>query len=175
VSELDAYQTSQSDKKPSKAQKGKSKQNTDSEISDQDAFLKSEVRKLKIEDTHVFEVSYRLYTTLDVKGITKVNHPKFDNFDVLQEWIPNDGYIAVDEVDGQRYYVVDLCKIILAPNRSGTTTLSGGSIQVVFDISTDKTVDTFFGTMYIKKEVNKQLSIQPFTIDAGLVGNWVEA
>jgi len=145
------------------------------EIENADIFVKPIVNEREIEGEKVFEVSFRIYTQVDVEGISDSNYPNFNDFDVLRAWTPSGRRMAKERYNGKDYYTADLRKYLLLPKRSGKITIDKGSIEVVFEFETGRVRESFFGPVPEKMEIKKTLEIESFTIDAGLVGDWKAA
>lgn len=146
------------------------------EIKDKDAFIKTIVEEEEIDGEKVFEVSLRLYLgeNTDISGISSISafkEPDFSKFRILNSWTP-DRRMAKIKDDGKIYYAADIRKYLLLPKQSGKIDIDGGHFDLILSIKTGEVEQTFFGPVEKEVEIKKTIEIQPFTIDAGLVGDW---
>ncbi|MDL2215073.1 BatD family protein [Dysgonomonas sp. OttesenSCG-928-M03] len=144
------------------------------ELEKADIFVKSIVNESEIDGNKVFEVTYRLYATVNISGVADAEYPDFKDFDILRSWtLGRSMYLG--EYEGRKYNIVDLKKYILLPRKSGETTVSGGKVEVVFSTKTGRVKNSFFGPVPETVDVSKSFDLESFTIDAGLVGDWSAA
>lgn len=138
-------------------------------ISDSSAFIRTIVEKVRVGETDAFYVAFRLYTTLELDDIGDMDFPSFDGFRVEPQGL---GDMTYERYQGNTYYAVDMKRVLLFPEKSGTVSISGGHAEIVFLIESDEVEETFWGPVRKKVRVKKSLPIKPFTIDVGLVGDW---
>lgn len=162
--------------KEEKKSAGKKQKNI--EIKDKDAFIQTFVEKQEIDDEKVIEVTLRVYISdrVDINGIHStptIMEPDFSEFRIIRSWTPRPKKLFKTEYEGKSYYAADIRKFLLLPKRSGKIEIKdAGYIDIVFGVKTGETEESFFGTVEKQIEVKKTLTVKPFTIDAGLVGDW---
>ncbi|MDL2215074.1 BatD family protein [Dysgonomonas sp. OttesenSCG-928-M03] len=142
-----------------------SSSSTTGNISSTDAFIRAIVSKTKIREQEAFVVTFRFYTTLDVRDIGKIEFPEFDGFMVEDQDLPGARQLAMEHYNGRNYYAVDLRRTLLFPQRSGQITIPQGKIEMIFNVRSGKTVDTFFGPQYVMTDVKKTLTTSPLNIN----------
>jgi len=144
------------------------------EIKDQDAFIKAIVEEEEIDGEKVFDVTLRLYVTDNISGISRISSSKEPDFSAFQiaGRGTSDRRMYRTEYEGKSYYTADIRQYILIPKRSGKVDIDGGSFNIVFRIKTGEVEQSFFGPVEKEVEVEKTLEIDPFSINAGLVGDW---
>ena len=134
-------------------------------ISSSDAFIRAIVSKSKVSEQESFVVTFRFYTTLEVRDIGKIEFPEFDGFMVEEQPLPATRQMTFEHYNGRNYYAVDLRRTLLFPQRSGKITIPSGKIEMVFNVRSGKTVQTFFGPQYVMTDVKKTMTTSPLTID----------
>jgi len=138
---------------------------TSANISSTDAFIRAIPSKTKIREQEAFVVTFRFYTTLQVLDIGKIEFPEFDGFMVEDQELSPNRQMQMEHYNGRNYYVVDLRRTLLFPQRTGKITIPAGKIEMLFNIRTNKTVNTFFGPQYVMTDVKKTLTSSPLAIN----------
>lgn len=134
-------------------------------INSSDAFIRAIVSKSKVSEQESFVVTFRFYTTLEVRDIGKIEFPEFDGFMVEEQPLAATRQMTMEHYNGRNYYAVDLRRTLLFPQRSGKITIPSGKIEMVFNVRSGKTVQTFFGPQYVMTDVKKTMTTAPLTID----------
>lgn len=134
-------------------------------INSTDAFIRAIVSKSKVSEQESFVVTFRFYTTLEVRDIGKIEFPEFDGFMVEEQPLTPTRQMVFEHYNGRNYYAVDLRRTLLFPQRSGKITIPSGKIEMVFNVKSGKTVQTFFGPQYVMTDVKKTMTTSPLTID----------
>lgn len=134
-------------------------------ISSSDAFIRAIVSKAKVYEQEAFVVTFRFYTTLEVRDIGKIEFPEFDGFMVEDQDLPPTRQLKMEHYNGRNYYSVDLKRSLLFPQRSGKMTIPSGKIEMVFNVRSGKSVQTFFGPQYVMTDVKKVMMTNPLTIN----------
>lgn len=60
---------------------------------------------------------------------------------------------------------IDVKKTLLFPQRSGKITIPSGTMEIVFEVSSGRKVQTFFGSQDVMTEAKKILKTTPVTVD----------
>lgn len=134
-------------------------------IKPSDAFIRAIVSKSKVSEQESFVVTFRFYTTLEVRDIGKIEFPEFEGFMVEEQPMSATRQMTFEHYNGRNYYAVDLRRTLLFPQRSGKITIPSGKIEMVFNVRSGKTVQTFFGPQYVMTDVKKTMTTSPLTID----------
>lgn len=134
-------------------------------ISSSDAFIRAIVSKTKVYDQEAFTVTFRFYTTLDVRDIGNVEFPEFNGFMVEDQELPANKQLQLDHYNGRNYYAVDLKRSLLFPQKTGEMSIPSGKIEMVFRVPSSRVVNTIMGPQYIMSDVKKTLITNPVKID----------
>lgn len=134
-------------------------------ISSSDAFIRAIVSKAKVYEQEAFVVTFRFYTTLEVRDLGKIEFPEFVGFMVEDQDLPPTRQLKMEHYNGRNYYAVDLKRSLLFPQRSGLITIPSGKIEMVFNVRSGKTVQTFFGPQQVMTDVKKVMTTNPLNIN----------
>lgn len=134
-------------------------------IKPSDAFIRAIVSKTKIREQEAFVVTFRFYTTLEVRDIGKIEFPEFDGFMVEDQDLPGTRQLSFEHYNGRNYYSVDLRRTLLFPQHAGQITIPAGKLEMVFNVRSGKVVDTFFGPQYVMTDVKKTLTTAPIKVN----------
>ena len=134
-------------------------------ITSNDAFIRAIVSKTKIYEQEAFVVTFRFYTTLEVRDIGKIEFPEFEGFMVEDQELPPTRQLQMEHYNGRNYYAVDIKKSLLFSQRSGKVTIPAGKMEMVFHVKSGKSVQTFFGPQYVMTDVKKLLTSSPVVIE----------
>lgn len=134
-------------------------------VSAHDAFIRAIVSKNSMYEQEGFTVTFRLYTTLNITDLGKIEFPEFEGFMVEEIDIPSNQQLQMERFDGRNYYTADLKKTLLFPQRSGRITIPPGRLEMVFSVPSGRRVSTFFGTQEVMADVKKTLVTNPLAIN----------
>lgn len=136
----------------------------DDAVTDIKAFVKTIVSKNRVNLSDTLMITYRLYTTHDIHRIISSDFPSVTDFystNITRSRQP----FAQEEIDGVKYKVVDLRRLILQSRNIGRKTIGEGQITVEYAIPTGRKVRDLWGDVYdetIRSE--KTLTIDPAII-----------
>lgn len=156
-----AAQNSQQDRGGQTSSSSSTAQN----ISSSDAFIRAIVSKSKVYEQEAFVVTFRFYTTLEVRDLGKIEFPEFVGFMVEDQDLPPTRQLKMEHYNGRNYYAVDLKRSLLFPQRSGQITIPSGKIEMVFNVRSGKTVQTFLGPQQVMTDVKKVMTTNPLNIN----------
>lgn len=142
------------------------------EITDKDAFIRTIVEKVDLGGKEGIEITFRLYTKIDIRRIDKAEYPDFSSFDLFDDWKPSRQAMVLETYNGGKYYAANIRKVTLVPLVPGKKLIPAGNIQVIFQIPTGEIEQTFYGPVEKIIEVKKALPIEPFEVEAGLPSDW---
>lgn len=134
-------------------------------VSANDAFIRAIVSKNNVYEQEGFTVTFRLYTTLNITDLGKIEFPEFEGFMVEEVTIASNQQLQMERYNGRNYYTADLKKTLLFPQRSGRITIPSGRLEMVFSVPSGKRVSTFFGTQEVMADVKKALVTNPLAIN----------
>lgn len=145
-------------------------------VSATDAFIRAIVSKNSLYEQEGFTVTFRLYTTLNIVNIGKIQFPEFEGFMVEDIALPVNQQLQMERYNGRNYYTADLRKTLLFPQRSGQITIPRGNLEMVFSVPSGRRVSTFFGSQEVMVDVKKNLETNPLVINVKpLPGNKPES
>lgn len=135
------------------------------EVADEvDAFVKTTVSRTSVNLSDTLTLTYRLYTTKEIKRIISADFPVVKDFYTTN--ITRSRQTFTDEVvNGKTYKVVELRRLILQPRDQGQMTIPEGQISVEYSTPTGRRVRDMWGDVYdetIRSE--KSLIIEPVII-----------
>lgn len=130
-----------------------------------DAFIRAIPTKTKVAEQEAFIITFRFYTTLNVRDIGKIEFPEFEGFMVEEVDLPVNREMSLEHYNGRNYYAVDLRKSLLFPQRSGKITIPTGKIEMVFNVPSGRKIQSIFGPQEIPVDVKKTLTTGPVAID----------
>lgn len=134
-------------------------------ISSNDAFIRAIVSKTRVYEQEAFVVTFRFYTTLDVRSIGKIEFPEFNGFLVEDFELSPNRQLELEHYNGKNYYATDLKKSLLFPQKFGNLEIPAGKIEMTFNVPSGKVVNTFFGPQYVMTDVTKTLATNPVKVD----------
>jgi len=150
---------------PGSSDSGSSSAAPAAKVSADDAFIRAIVSKNNGYEQEGFTVTFRLYTTLNITDLGKIEFPEFEGFMVEDVTIASNQQLQMERYNGRNYYTADLKKTLLFPQRSGKITIPSGRLEMVFSVPSGKRVSTFFGTQEVMADVKKTLVTNPLSIN----------
>lgn len=142
-----------------------SSSSTAANINATDAFIRAIPSKTKVQEQEAFIVTFRFYTTLNIRDIGKIEFPEFEGFMVEEIDLPVNREMSLEHYNGRNYYAVDLRKSLLFPQRSGKITIPAGKIEMVFSVPSGRKIQSIFGPQEVPVDVKKVMTTSPLAID----------
>lgn len=136
-----------------------------STVSPNDIFIRTIISNKTIKEEESVTVTFKLYTTLSIKELGKINLEESPAFNMDEIELPSSRQLELEHYNGRNYYTVDIKKLLLHPQRLGKIVIPKMSIKTVLEISSGKKVETFFGPQYVKQEVTKEIVSSPASIE----------
>ncbi|MCA9734185.1 MAG: protein BatD [Deferribacteres bacterium] len=124
-------------------------------------YLKAEVDKKNVYVGEPVTISYVIYTALQVTNYSLSNKPNYGDF--WSEEIPMKGSPATTEriINGRRFLVATLKKIVLFPTSSGVKTIPPQEVEVAVRMRERRAkrdiFDSFFDDPFFGRTVNQVL------------------
>ncbi len=135
-------------------------------ISDNDFVIKAIPSKTKVYEQEGLLVTYKLYSTHPDISLTSANFPDFQDFVKQEVDTPAQKRWDTAELNGRVYYVVDLYKVILFPQKTGKISIPSGTFDLMVQVKVNDPVSDFFGSFLDQyTRVKKEVRSQPFSID----------
>lgn len=151
-------------------------------------FAKISVNKTKAYLGEQITVSHKIYTRLNIRGFQDIQFPSYNGFwsqDLQQK---NQIELTTENIDGINYYVAEIKKSFIFPQRSGTLEISPIEVECVVRERTNSgpqsIFDQFFGNggyrdvVYKAKSKPVKIEVMPLPEDGkpegfnGAVGNY---
>lgn len=134
-------------------------------ISADDVFVRAIFSPTKVREQEAVVVTFRLYSTLNIRRFIDAKFPEFDGFMAEEFELPMNRQSNLENYKGRNYYTIDVKKTLLFPQRSGKIIIPSGSVSLELSVPTGQRVQTFFGIQVISADVEKTLRTAPVTVD----------
>lgn len=139
-------------------------ESTSGNISSKDIFVRAIFSKTQVYEQEAVVVTFRLYSTLNIRYFVDAKFPEFEGFMVEEFTLPENRQINAENYNGKNYYTLDVKKTLLFPQRSGKITIPSGSVTLVLSVPSGQSYRSFFGTHVINEDVEKTLRTSPVTL-----------
>lgn len=134
-------------------------------VSPDDAFVRAIFSKTKVKEQEAVVVTFRFYTVLNIRDVGKIQFPEFEGFMTEDFDMATNRQMTAEHYKGRNYMAIDVKKTLLFPQRSGKITIPSGTMEIVFEVSSGRKVQTFFGPQDVMTEAKKILKTTPVTVD----------
>ena len=105
-------------------------------VNNEQIFVKQHFTKTRVYEQEAIQVTYKLYTRLDVVQVGGAKFPEFKDFFVQDiELDPNRSWV-VEHVDGYNYNTIVLKQCIIFPQHAGKIDIDGGNVEVILRMRT---------------------------------------
>ncbi len=135
-------------------------------ISNNDLFVTVSANKTTVYEQEAFLLTYKIYTSVDLRGFDNVKLPDFKGFHSQEVELPNDRKWTLDHYNGRNYQTTIYRQFVLFPQQSGELVIDPASFDASIAQATHVSdpFEAFFngGTNYI--EVKKTLNTPKLTI-----------
>ncbi|MDH6308415.1 hypothetical protein M2451_000726 [Dysgonomonas sp. PFB1-18] len=119
----------------------------DDVVDEIDAFVKTVVSRPGVNLSDTLMLTYKLYTTKEIHRIISTDFPLVNGF--YSTNITRSRQVFTEEtVNGKRYKVADLRKLILQPRSIGRKVIPEGQIVVEYNTPTGRKVRDMWGDVY---------------------------
>lgn len=110
--------------------------NSSVNVNNEQIFVKQHFSKTKVYEQEAIQVTYKLYTRLDVVQVGGAKFPEFKDFYVQDiELDPNRSW-TIEHLDGYNYNTIVLKQCIIFPQHAGKIDIDGGNVEVVLRMRT---------------------------------------
>lgn len=134
-------------------------------INPDDVFVRAIFSKTKVNEQEAVVVTFRLYSSLNIREFIDAKFPEFDGFMTEEFEFPSNRQISLENYKGRNYYTLDVKKTLLFPQRSGKITIPSGSVTLVLVVPSGQKVQTFFGPQVVMADVEETLKTSPVTVN----------
>lgn len=147
--------------------------NSTAQINSDDLFITATANKVNVYEQETILLTYKIYTTVDLRGFENVKLPDFKGFHSQEIELPQTKQFSLEHYKGRNYHTMVYRQFLLFPQKTGKIEIG----QARFDASVARAVqsndpfDAFFGgTSYVS--VKKTLMTSPININVkSLPGN----
>ena len=105
-------------------------------VNNEQIFVKQHFSKTKVYEQEAIQVTYKLYTRLDVVQVGGAKFPEFKDFYVQDIDLDQNRSWTVEHVDGYNYNTIVLKQCIIFPQHAGKINIDGGNVEVVLRMRT---------------------------------------
>ncbi len=134
-------------------------------ISESDFVITANPSKSGVYEQEGVLVTFKLYSTRPNISLTSANFPDFQDFVKQEVNMSNQQQWDTAELNGRVYYVVDLYKVILFPQKSGKIDIPAGAFDLLVPVKVNDPVADFFGSFLDQyTQVKKEVRSRPFSI-----------
>lgn len=134
-------------------------------VSSKDAFIRAIVSKTKVYDQEALTVTFRFYTTMNVRDVGKIEFPEFNGFLVEDQQMSQYVQFQTERYNDKNYRVTDLRRVLLFPQKTGELSIPSGKIEMLFRVPISRQANTFAGYQPVMTDVKKTLVTNPIKID----------
>ncbi|MCD8293066.1 MAG: BatD family protein [Prevotellaceae bacterium] len=135
-------------------------------ISNSDLFVTATASKTTVYEQEALVLTYKIYTTVDLRGFDNIKLPDFKGFQSQEVEQPNNPKWGLEHYKGRNYQATVYRQFVLFPQQSGDLTIDPAQFDASIAQATHVSdpFEAFFngGTNYV--EVKKSLSTPKLTI-----------
>jgi hypothetical protein len=137
-------------------------------ITAENLFFRPIISRTKVREQEVIQLTYRLYSRIDISGLSST--PKFPDYKgfLLQEVdLPQNASQQLENYNGKNYYTWDLRKVLLYPQQVGVLVIEPASCDVVVRVrSSHQRPRSFFDDYFdTYQEVVKTITTPKLNIE----------
>ena len=138
---------------------------TDGKIDPEDVFIRAIFPKNKIKEQEAVTVTFRFYSVLFPEKVESIEFPEFEGFITEDQPMSSNRQLQMEHYKGRNYYVMDIRKTVLFPQRSGKITIPSGKMEIVLNVPTGRKMRTFWGVRDEALPMSQMLQSNPITLD----------
>ena len=137
-----------------------------SSISGKSLFVVAALSKTNVYAQEAIELTYKVYTTLDLRGCALLKAPDFNGFRTEEIKLPRTKSFTMERYNGINYKSVLMYKYLLFPQRSGKLQLPTAEFEATIAqrVESSDPFDAFFNGMGSYAEVKKRIRTTPKSI-----------
>lgn len=139
--------------------------NSPDQISDQNVFVRANVSKTKIYEQEAFFVTFKVYSTFQMQQVRNIEFPEFEGFITEDLYTPTTLQLNLESYKGHNYYVADLKRFLLFPQRSGKITIPSGKAEIVFYVNSGKQSNSGINPYNVYVKTAKSVTTNPLDIN----------
>lgn len=143
-------------------------ENSLDKISNSDLFILGNVNKTKVYEQEAILLTYKIYSSVNLRGFDNVKIPDFKGFQSQEVDFPDDRKWGLEHYNGKNYRTTIYRQFILFPQQIGRLTISGARFDASVLSSSQTSVDPFdmfFNGGTSIKELKKVIYTPNLTID----------
>jgi len=135
---------------PSRSQGGRNSNagNAQASISNENIFMRTVVSKTNVFEQEAILVTYKLYTLVDVVGCAPKKLIDFNGFMKQDVELPATKQLSLENYNGRNYSTVELYKVLLYPQHSGTLQIDKWNFEAVIKVQNKAAVRSIFDDFF---------------------------
>lgn len=143
-------QSSSSSSSSSSGRRGSSS-SASGEITSDQLFVTATTNKVNVYEQEAILLTYKVYTTVDLRGFEYVKLPDFKGFHSQEIELPQKKQFSLEHYKGRNYNTITLRQFLLFPQNSGTLEIAPARFDasVLRQVHTNDPFDAFFGGNYV--------------------------
>lgn len=144
---------------------GQTTTSTSNNINPNDVFIRAIFSKTRVKEQDAIDVTFRLYTVMSVKEVTRIHFPEFKEFTTYEIALPPNLQMQLENYKERNYQTIDIKKTLLFPEKSGKINLPVGEMDLVLQLPSGRQAQTIFGPQDVMTEVKKTIKTPPVIIN----------
>lgn len=138
------------------------------QISDKDLFITATASKTNVYEQEAFLLTYKIYTSVELRGFDNVKLPDFKGFHSQEVELPADRKWGLEHYKGRNYQTTIYRQFVLFPQQNGKLSIEPAhfTASIAKAVMVDDPFEAFFngGSGYV--EVKKQISTPKLVINS---------
>lgn len=138
------------------------------QISDKDLFITATASKTNVYEQEAFLLTYKIYTSVELRGFDNVKLPDFKGFHSQEVELPADRKWGLEHYKGRNYQTTIYRQFVLFPQQTGKLSIEPAhfTASIAKAVMVDDPFEAFFngGSGYV--EVKKQISTPKLVINS---------
>ena len=172
VIQINVVKGNPSNQSQGQAQQGNRQQNNSGGLSDKNIFARAVVSKNSVMKGESLLLTFKLYSNVNIMDFAIPKMPSMDGFWNQEIQLPQNLERNVEIVDGQRYTVWEIKKLVLFPQQTGVLSIDPMELECIARIKVQRQQsndpfsifnDPFFGMSNVQ-DVKYQFKSQPIKV-----------
>ena len=131
-----------------------------------DVFVRAIVSKNSVYENEGFMITFKLYTTANIRGFEDIKFPEYDGFVAQEIDLPSNQEMSMENYNGRNYGTVILKQTVLYPQRSGKITIASGKFGVIAQVRTQRRTQSIFDDfLNMTEDVKRSVTSNTVAID----------
>lgn len=120
-------------------------------ITSDQLFVTATTNKVNVYEQEAILLTYKVYTTVDLRGFEYVKLPDFNGFHSQEIELPQKKQFSLEHYKGRNYNTIVFRQFLLFPQNTGTLEIAPARFDasVLRQVQTNDPFDAFFGGNYV--------------------------